>query len=112
VTHIGPWRRPPKHEDGAFLRDEFGAGRTAFGGSSRSETMDETAQNPMRLLTPEQRERLLANGRQPNVDLEVRGDCSDDELELIRRLAQEADTRRIVVRRVATLTNTGQEDEP
>lgn len=40
------------------------------------------------------------------IDLEVRGDCSDAELELIRRLAQEADTRPVVVRRVETLTPT------
>ena len=43
------------------------------------------------------------------VDLEVRGECSDGELELIRRLAQEADTRRIVVRRVETMTPTNGE---
>ncbi|MBB6414079.1 hypothetical protein [Mesorhizobium sangaii] len=43
------------------------------------------------------------------IDLEVRGDCSDAELDLIRRLAQEADARPVVVRRVATLTTTGEE---
>ncbi|WP_245414198.1 hypothetical protein [Nitratireductor sp. StC3] len=50
------------------------------------------------------------------IDLEVRGDCSDAELELIRRLAQEADTRPVVVRHVAKLISAGQEeaghDEP
>lgn len=46
------------------------------------------------------------------VDLEVRGECSDAELELIRRLAQTADTRPVIVRRVATLTTTGREGEP
>ncbi|WP_454010809.1 hypothetical protein [Aquamicrobium terrae] len=40
------------------------------------------------------------------IDLEVRGDCSDGELELIRRLAQEADTRPVVVRRVESMTAT------
>jgi hypothetical protein len=43
------------------------------------------------------------------IDLEVRGDCSDAELDLIRRLAQEADTRLVVVRRVVTLTHTNRE---
>lgn len=42
------------------------------------------------------------------IDLEVRGDCSDAELELIRRLAQEADTRP-VVRRVETMRSTNGE---
>lgn len=37
------------------------------------------------------------------IDLEVRGCCSDAELELIRRLAQEADTRPVIVRRVEKL---------
>jgi hypothetical protein len=40
------------------------------------------------------------------IDLEVRGDCSDTELELIRRLAQDADSRPVVVRRVETLKPT------
>jgi hypothetical protein len=47
---------------------------------------------------------------------EARGDCSDAELELIRRLAQEADTRPVVVRHVANLISAGREeaghDEP
>lgn len=43
------------------------------------------------------------------VDLEVRGECSDGEFELIRRLAQEADTRPVVVRRVETMTPTNGE---
>jgi hypothetical protein len=38
------------------------------------------------------------------INLEVRGDCTDAELDLVRRLAQEADTRPVVVRRVAALT--------
>lgn len=46
------------------------------------------------------------------VDLEVRGACSDAELDLIRRLAQEADTRPVIVRRVATLTATNGEAVP
>ncbi|MEQ1956217.1 hypothetical protein [Mesorhizobium sp. CN2-181] len=50
------------------------------------------------------------------IDLEVRGDCSDAELELIRRLAQDADTRAVVVRRVKTMIPTNGEvarhDEP
>ncbi|WP_210327683.1 hypothetical protein [Aminobacter carboxidus] len=50
------------------------------------------------------------------IDLEVRGDCSDTDLELIRRLAQEADTRPVVVRHVAKLTSAGRQeaghDEP
>jgi hypothetical protein len=40
------------------------------------------------------------------IDLEVRGDCSDTELELIRRLAQDADSRPVVARRVETLKPT------
>ncbi|EXL04898.1 hypothetical protein [Aquamicrobium defluvii] len=40
------------------------------------------------------------------IDLEVRGDCSDTELELIRRLAQAADSRPVVARRVETLKPT------
>ncbi|GAA4134685.1 hypothetical protein GCM10023067_59970 [Aminobacter aganoensis] len=46
------------------------------------------------------------------IDLEVRGDCTDDELELIRCLAQEADTRPVVVRRVAKLTAATEKVEP
>lgn len=46
------------------------------------------------------------------VELEVRGECSDAELELIRRLAQLADTRPVIVRRVATLTTAGRAGEP
>ncbi|WP_246749931.1 hypothetical protein [Mesorhizobium caraganae] len=37
------------------------------------------------------------------IDLEVCGDCPDVELELIRRLAREADSRPVIVRRVAKL---------
>lgn len=37
------------------------------------------------------------------IDIEVRGLCSDDDLALIERLAREADTRPVVVRRVAAL---------
>jgi hypothetical protein len=44
------------------------------------------------------------------IDLEVRGDCSDTELELIRRLAQDADTRAVVVRRVKTMIPTKGEE--
>ncbi|MGE0586862.1 MAG: hypothetical protein AB7O39_17170 [Flavobacteriaceae bacterium] len=46
------------------------------------------------------------------IDLEVRGDCSDAELDLIRRLAQEADTRPVLVHRVETLTPTNGEAAP
>lgn len=46
------------------------------------------------------------------IDLEVRGDCSDAELDLIRHLAQEADTRPVIVRRVETLTSTNGETAP
>lgn len=49
------------------------------------------------------------------IDLEVRGDCTDAELELIRRLAQQADTRPVFVRHVATLmpaTEEVEHDEP
>ena len=35
------------------------------------------------------------------VEIEVRGECSDDDLVLIERLAREADTRPVIVRRVA-----------
>jgi hypothetical protein len=37
------------------------------------------------------------------VDIEVRGQCSDDDLALIERLARDADARPVVVRRVAVL---------
>jgi len=37
------------------------------------------------------------------VDIEVRGDCSETDLSLIRRLAQAADTRPVIVRRVNPL---------
>ena len=37
------------------------------------------------------------------VDIEVRGECSDDDLVLIERLARDADTRPVVVRRVVVL---------
>lgn len=40
------------------------------------------------------------------IDLEVRGDCSDTELEMIRRLAQDADARPVIVRRVKTIVPT------
>lgn len=43
------------------------------------------------------------------IDLEVRGNCSDVELELIRRLAQDADTRPVMVRRVEILAPTSGE---
>lgn len=43
------------------------------------------------------------------IDLEVRGDCSDAELDLIGRLAQDADTRPVVVRRVDTMSPTNRE---
>lgn len=46
------------------------------------------------------------------IDLEVRGDCSDAELDLIRHLAQEADTRPVVVRHVEALTPTNGEAAP
>lgn len=38
------------------------------------------------------------------VDISVRGDCSDDDLDLIKRLAQDADTRPVIVRRAASPT--------
>ncbi|HZU91402.1 MAG TPA: hypothetical protein VE993_19275 [Stellaceae bacterium] len=44
------------------------------------------------------------------IDIAVHGSCSDDELELIRRLAQEADNRPVVVRRAAARTNTAHSD--
>ena len=37
------------------------------------------------------------------VEIEVRGECSDDDLALIERLARDADTRPVIVRRVAVL---------
>lgn len=37
------------------------------------------------------------------VDIEVRGDCSETDISLIRRLAQAADTRPVIVRRVNPL---------
>jgi hypothetical protein len=37
------------------------------------------------------------------VEIEVRGACSDDDLAVIQRLARDADTRPVVIRRVATL---------
>lgn len=37
------------------------------------------------------------------VEIEVRGECSDDDLALIERLARDADTRPVVVRRVVIL---------
>jgi hypothetical protein len=43
------------------------------------------------------------------IDLEVRGGCSDAQIDLIRRLAQEADTRPVVIRRVDALTPTSGE---
>jgi hypothetical protein len=46
------------------------------------------------------------------VDIQVRGDCSDDELELIRRLAQGVDGRPVVVRRAAARTNTAHAGPP
>jgi hypothetical protein len=46
------------------------------------------------------------------IDLEVRGDCSEFELELIRRLAQAADTRPVHVRRVDTMAPTRGEAAP
>jgi 3-deoxy-D-arabino-heptulosonate 7-phosphate (DAHP) synthase len=45
------------------------------------------------------------------VDIVVHGPCSDEALELIRRLAQEVDSRPILVRRAAARTNTTHSDD-
>lgn len=45
------------------------------------------------------------------IDLEVRGDCSDAELDLIGCLVQAADTRPVVVRRVAKLIPGGRQGD-
>ncbi len=45
------------------------------------------------------------------VDIKVRGECSDDDLALIERLAREADTRCVVVRRIAVFTRRSSKGE-
>ncbi len=46
------------------------------------------------------------------VEIEVRGECSDDDLALIERLARDADTRPVVVQRVAVLVRRTGEGDP
>jgi hypothetical protein len=135
--HRPPWKFHPKTKarvtpnaasfDAAFRQ----IGRKKVGGGPKSTESDEFLfcgnlglgilflTSRVRLIEPNESFYTSSNHRLRDshvgraghwVEITVRGECSDAELALIERLAQAADTRPVVVRRVATsIARAGQE---
>ena len=110
----------PRHFDEAFRK----IGARKVGGGPKTTAADELLfcgnlgsgmlflRSRVRLIDPNESFYTCSNHRLRDshvglaghwVDIEVRGECSDDDLALIERLAHDADARPVVVRRVAVL---------